>query len=217
VPDGARVPGEVSSEEADGPDVREGAAVPEDVGAGDGAGRIWPGWTGTGTGLVGTGTDGTGTDGTGSEVTGSDGDGTGTAGVGLLEMVTDGSGVGAGTSGASDGGTDGDSEGASDGGSEGAGPAGRSRCPDPFVRSFDRAAAAQAWRPAASTVASSPVPAVAPDCSESPSSSDAGSSEAALDAGTPADKTSTAPNAAAAVPRRRPPWKPVSERKPSDF
>jgi hypothetical protein len=39
----------------------------------------------------------------------------------------------------------------------------------------------------------------------------------ALDAGTPADMTSTAPSAAAAVPRRRPPWKPVSVRKLSDF
>ncbi|MFJ5698213.1 hypothetical protein [Arthrobacter sp. NPDC093139] len=40
---------------------------------------------------------------------------------------------------------------------------------------------------------------------------------AALDAGTPADKTSTAPSATAAVPRRSPPWLPVSVRKFSDF
>ena len=40
---------------------------------------------------------------------------------------------------------------------------------------------------------------------------------AALDAGTPADRTSTAPSAAALVPRRRPPWKPVRVRKDLDF
>lgn len=47
--------------------------------------------------------------------------------------------------------------------------------------------------------------------------SGAGTRDTALDAGTPADRTSTAPSAAAAVPRRRPPWKPVSVRVSSDF
>jgi hypothetical protein len=47
--------------------------------------------------------------------------------------------------------------------------------------------------------------------------SGAGTRETALDAGTPAERTSTAPSAAAAVPRRRPPWKPVSVRVSSDF
>jgi hypothetical protein len=47
--------------------------------------------------------------------------------------------------------------------------------------------------------------------------SGAGTRDTALDAGTPAERTSTAPSAAAAVPRRRPPWKPVSVRVSSDF
>jgi len=47
--------------------------------------------------------------------------------------------------------------------------------------------------------------------------SGAGTRDAACDAGTPAERTSTAPSAAAAVPRRRPPWKPVSVRVSSDF
>jgi hypothetical protein len=141
------------------------------------------------------------------------------SGVGLAVSLTEG--TGAGTSGASDGGSDSDGEGFSVGGvSEDPSPPASDvppvfDAPSPVPR-FDRAAAAQALRPAASTVASSPVP--VPDFSESPSSPEAGISVvAALDAGTPADRTSTAPNAAAAVPRRSPPWKPVSERKPSDF
>ncbi|QCO99215.1 hypothetical protein FCN77_17820 [Arthrobacter sp. 24S4-2] len=47
--------------------------------------------------------------------------------------------------------------------------------------------------------------------------SGAGTRDTAWDAGTPAERTSTAPSAAAAVPRRRPPWKPVSVRVSSDF
>jgi hypothetical protein len=75
------------------------------------------------------------------------------------------------------------------------------------------AAAAQASRSATpETLALSPVVA------EVPLSGPTGRSGVrALDAGTPADMTSTAPSAAAAVPRRRPPWKPVSVRKLSDF
>lgn len=75
------------------------------------------------------------------------------------------------------------------------------------------AAAAQASRSATpETLALSPVVA------EVPLSGTTGRSGVrALDAGTPADMTSTAPSAAAAVPRRRPPWKPVSVRKLSDF
>lgn len=74
-------------------------------------------------------------------------------------------------------------------------------------------AAAQASRSATpETLALSPVVA------EVPLSGPTGRSGVrALDAGTPADMTSTAPSATAAVPRRRPPWKPVSVRKLSDF
>ncbi|KRE50286.1 hypothetical protein ASG92_08250 [Arthrobacter sp. Soil736] len=61
-------------------------------------------------------------------------------------------------------------------------------------------------------------PALSPVVAEVPLSGSAGRAGVrALDAGTPADMTSTAPSAAAAVPRRRPPWKPVSVRKLSDF
>ncbi|MET3204462.1 hypothetical protein ABIB17_000368 [Arthrobacter sp. UYEF6] len=40
---------------------------------------------------------------------------------------------------------------------------------------------------------------------------------AAWDAGTPADRTSTAPTAATAAPRRSPPWILVWEREKSDL
>lgn len=106
VPDGAAVPGEEGAAGEDGAAgladrVGAGAELPDELG--DGAGD-------DGAEVVGTGTDGTGTDGTGEVGTGTDGtgtEGTGTAGVGLEEMVTEGSGVGIGTTGASDGGTDG--------------------------------------------------------------------------------------------------------------
>ena len=150
VPDGDAVPGEDGAADegcAAGSVVRvgAGAALPEELG--DGAGD-------DGAGVVGTGRVGTGEVGTGMDGTVTEGEGTGTAGVGRAEMVTEGSGVGTGATGASDGGSEGDSE--------GAGSAGRSRSSesDPFP--LDSAAAAQASRPAASTVAARPVPAAVP-------------------------------------------------------
>jgi len=67
---------------------------------------------------------------------------------------------------------------------------------------------------------SDPIPAstdVAVSASAPSVVSGAGTRDTALDAGTPAERTSTAPSAAAAVPRRRPPWKPASVRVSSDF
>lgn len=132
---------------------------------------------------------GTVIDGAGSVGAGSEG--TGTAGVGVAVAVADGDGDG-------DGDRNGDSVGA--GASDGSGAA---------------VSAAAAQDPRSATPEA---PAVRPVAAEVPLSGSAGRSGVrALDAGTPADMTSTAPSAAAAVPRRRPPWKPVSVRKLSDF
>lgn len=75
------------------------------------------------------------------------------------------------------------------------------RPPDPSKRPFRRPLTPSASAPTATSAA--PVGSALPS--------------AAWDAGTPADRTSTAPTAAAAAPRRSPPWILVRERESSDL